>query len=68
MIYRQLSELEEAGRARYRDRIFFGTDFMINLMGNRSYREYFSIYQNVDLDAVLKHQFTSVNPHSFLNL
>ncbi|RKX92868.1 MAG: amidohydrolase [Spirochaetes bacterium] len=65
---RQLSELEEAGRTRYRDRILFGTDFMINLMAIRSYRDYYSIYEDAVLDIELKHQFASVNPPSFLNL
>lgn len=65
---RQMSELEEAGRTRYRDRILFGTDFMINLMGIQSYRNYYSIYQDAKLDPELKHRFASVNPLSFLNL
>jgi len=65
---RKLLYLEEAGRTRYRDRILFGTDFMINLMGIRSYRDYYSIYQDVELDQELKHRFASINPLSFLNL
>jgi len=65
---RQLLELEEAGRTRYRDRILFGTDFMINLMGIRSYRDYYSIYNNTKMNQELKHRFASVNPLSFLNL
>jgi predicted TIM-barrel fold metal-dependent hydrolase len=64
----QLSTLEKAGRTRYRDRILFGTDFMINLMGISSYRDYYDIYQVAELDSDLKHRFASVNPLSFLNL
>ena len=64
----QLSELEQNGRTRYRDRILFGTDFMINLMGIRSYRDYYSIYNEVKMDQELKHRFASINPLSFLNL
>ena len=64
----QLSELEKSGRTRYRDRILFGTDFMINLMGIRSYRDYYSVYQDAELNSELKHLFASVNPRTFLNL
>ncbi len=64
----QLSELEQSGRNTYRDGILFGTDFMINLMGIRSYRDYYSIYQDAELDRELKHRFASVNPRTFLNL
>ena len=64
----QLSELETAGRTRYRDRILFGTDFMINLLGIRSYQHYYSIYQEAALDTELKHLFASVNPLTFLNI
>jgi len=64
----QLSILEKAGRTRYRDRILFGTDFMINLMGIRSYRDYYDIYQVAELDSELKHRFSSINPLLFLNL
>lgn len=64
----QFSILEKAGRTRYRDKILFGTDFMINLMGIRSYRDYFDIYQVAELDSELKHRFASINPLLFLNL
>ena len=64
----QLSILAKAGRTKYRDRILFGTDFMINLMGIRSYRDYFDIYQVAELDSELKHRFASINPLLFLNL
>jgi Amidohydrolase len=64
----QLSELDKSGRNTFRDRILFGTDFMINLMGIRSYRDYYSIYQDAELDTELKHLFSSVNPRTFLNL
>ena len=63
-----LSELSEAGRNRYKDRVLFGTDFMINLIGIQSYRDYFNFYQDSLLDSELKHRFASVNPLSFLDL
>jgi len=64
----QLSRLEKDRRTGYRDRILFGTDFMINLMGIQSYRDYYQFYQEAKLDPVLKHCFASINPLSFLNL
>ncbi|MCD6396438.1 MAG: amidohydrolase family protein [Spirochaetaceae bacterium] len=63
-----LSELNEAGRTRYMDKVLFGTDFMINLMGIESYRNYYDLFQNSPLDPELRHRFASINPHSFLNL
>ncbi len=64
----RLSQLEDAGRTRYRERILFGTDFMINLMGIKCYRDYYRFYQDGELEPELKHLFASVNPLSFLNL
>lgn len=54
-------------RDRLRQRILFGTDFMINLLWTDSYRNYLDVFSRQryfrSLDA---HQLCSVNPQSFL--
>ena len=64
---RTLDNLEKSGRQKYRDRVLFGTDFMINLLGIKSYQDYFSYFNNSDWDMNLKHRISSINPRRFLN-
>ncbi|OQY36893.1 MAG: hypothetical protein B6229_09190, partial [Spirochaetaceae bacterium 4572_7] len=63
-----LDGLEDSGRQKYRDRVLFGTDFMINLLGIKSYQDYFRYFNNSNWDIGLKHRFSSINPRRFLNL
>lgn len=48
------------------DRVLFGSDFMINLLGNNSYNDYLFKFFNSDIDQELKNKFCNTNPAKFL--
>ncbi|HQG40522.1 MAG TPA: hypothetical protein PLV76_06510, partial [Spirochaetales bacterium] len=49
-----------------RNRIMFGTDFLINLLKIDSYRSYIKGFLESDLDHSLKRAMLTQNPLSFL--
>ncbi|WP_214659276.1 amidohydrolase family protein [Candidatus Formimonas warabiya] len=69
--YRSLRELlcraNPSLRDRLRERILFGSDFMINLLWADSYNSYLGIFKNTPFfSAPEKHDFCSINPERFL--
>jgi len=65
---KQFADFDRKGFIGYRERVLFGTDFMINLMAIPSYRDYYKFYDESPMNPEMRHQFGSVNPRSFLNL
>ncbi|OHD26552.1 MAG: hypothetical protein A2Y38_06910 [Spirochaetes bacterium GWB1_59_5] len=63
---RFLEELGDASAGIVRSRLLFGTDFVINLMKTRSYRDYVSDFIDGSLDSELKRAMISDNPARFL--
>ncbi len=54
-------------REKLKQRILFGTDFMINLTGAESYNEYLRIFsESPYLTSEEKHQFCAINAERFL--
>ena len=65
---KELEEMQSRDRLQFKERVLFGSDFMINLMAIRSYRDYYQFYEESPIPADLRHAFGSRNPLSFLNL
>lgn len=65
--YGELRELLDKLPARVKERVLFGSDFMINLMDIDSYNDYLSNFlTSGDLTSEEKHLFCSANPERFL--
>ncbi len=65
--YSSLRELIDKQPDTLKNRILFGTDFMINLKSIESYNKYLDIFsKNTILSDTEKHSFGCVNPEQFL--
>ena len=63
--YKKLKKL--IGEDKIRDKILFGSDFMINLMGTESYKEYINAFSKTrHFSKAEKDKFCSINPENFL--
>jgi hypothetical protein len=65
--YKCLREILNDNHDKLKERILFGSDFMINLLSIDSYSEYWGIFANdTYLGDSEKNEFCSVNPERFL--
>lgn len=60
----QINTIEE--RNQIKNRIMFGSDFMVNLIKIDSYSGYYRFFENSGLSMEDLHRFVSINPQNFL--
>lgn len=66
--YEELNKLvtRSKNREKLKQRVLFGTDFMINLMWIESYNKYLELFSKTGHLSGNKEQFCSINPREFL--
>ncbi|MBN1466553.1 amidohydrolase family protein, partial [candidate division KSB1 bacterium] len=66
LLLKTLNEMSAPQQDVLRQKILFGSDFMIHLLDVESYYDYVKIFHESKLSDALKHQFCSINPARFL--